>query len=97
MSVPVSLSCVPSPLPHLARLVNDSPVQYLISFTGTGDDSGNVTAVLTSIVFKSLTPPLFTGSGNGSLTGTLVNRTLVANVTGQFSGELVGTYRKARP
>ena len=29
---------------NLTGTLNDQPVQYLISFTGTGDDSGNVTA-----------------------------------------------------
>jgi hypothetical protein len=75
---------------NLTGTLNDQPVQYLIGFTGTGDDDGNVTATLSSIVFKSLTSPL-TGTGTGSLTGTLDGRTLVANVSGQFSGPLVGT------
>lgn len=75
---------------NLTGTLNGQPVQYLIGFTGTGDDSGNVTAVLNNLVFKSLTSAL-TGTGNGSLVGTLVDRTLVANVSGQFTGPLVGT------
>jgi hypothetical protein len=69
---------------NLTGTLNNAPVQYLINFTGIGDDNGNIVATLTSVVFKSLTTPL-TGSGNGSLTGTLEGRTLHANVTGQFT------------
>ena len=69
---------------NLTGTLNDSPVQYLISFAGSGSDNGSVTAVLNSVVFRSLTTPL-TGNGNGSLVGTLQGRTLVASVSGQFA------------
>ncbi|HTO14020.1 MAG TPA: CARDB domain-containing protein, partial [Candidatus Binatia bacterium] len=68
----------------LTGSLDDEPVQYVLFFTGTGDDNGNVSAVLNSVTFKSLVRNL-TGSGNGSLTGTLTGRVLAANVSGQFS------------
>jgi len=67
----------------LTGTLDDEPVQYVLLFTGTGDDNGNVSAVVNSVTFRSLTRAL-TGSGNGSLTGTLDGRVLSANVSGQF-------------
>jgi hypothetical protein len=69
---------------NLTGSLNDQPVQYVIAFTGTGDDNNNVTAVLDSVIFRSLTSPL-TGTGTGSLVGVLDGRTLRATVTGQFT------------
>jgi hypothetical protein len=68
----------------LTGSLDDEPVQYVLFFAGTGDDNGNVSAVVNSVTFKSLVRSL-TGSGTGSLVGTLDGRVLSANVSGQFT------------
>jgi hypothetical protein len=61
-------------------------VRFVIGFTGTGDDSNNITASLTSIAVSGAFTATGLGSPSGTFTGTLTGGTLSGTATGTITG-----------
>jgi hypothetical protein len=58
------------------------PVRFVIGFTGTADDLGNVTATISSIAVSGAFSATGVGTPPGTFTGTLTGSTLSGNATG---------------